>query len=48
MKDVIDCPTCGGNLSRNAYSLSDDYLCDCCGHVLTLDGEHIEPTADDK
>lgn len=46
MRDVILCPECGGDLWRDAYDLSSDYLCDC-GHRLTLDGFHVpaEPDA---
>ena len=46
MKDVIDCPECGGNLSRDAISVSDDYICDTCGHHLTVDSEHIKGEED--
>lgn len=41
MKDVIDCPNCGGQLIKDdAYSLEDLYLCDCCGLRLE-DGKYI-------
>lgn len=42
MKDVITCPTCGGNLEKPAGT-GDDYVCDTCGHRLTDDGIHIRP-----
>lgn len=42
MKDIITCPTCGGNLEKPAGT-GDDYVCDTCGHRLTDDGIHIRP-----
>lgn len=43
MKDVLTCPNCGGNLSRDAHSLSDPYSCDTCGLVRELTGEEYLP-----
>ena len=41
MKDVIDCPDCGGQLIKeDAHSMHDLYLCDCCGLRLE-DGTYI-------
>lgn len=42
MKDVINCPSCGGNLQRNAHSVSDDYECDC-GHRLEFNSNLHHP-----
>ena len=39
MKDVIDCPDCGGQLIRES-ELQDLYICDCCGLRLE-DGKYI-------
>ena len=41
MRDVIDCPTCGGQLIK-AVELEEVYLCDVCGNRLE-DGMHHAP-----
>lgn len=37
MKDTITCPLCGGNATKDAYLMSEPYICDCCG-AMNEDG----------
>lgn len=33
MRNIIDCPVCGGRM-ESTYDMTDTYICDTCDYVI--------------